>query len=143
MAKGIILTCHGHLATGLYSTIKMIAGEFDNLRICEFHEGDNFENLDEDLVKAYESLGAYKDVVVLTDLPGGTPFNRSVMNLSEKNNIEFLAGVNFAMLYEALSSDIDDMKEFIEDVIETSHNSIVHYQNDQKDNDEEDFSDGI
>ena len=38
--NGVILTSHGNFASGLYSTIKMIAGEFENIRIVEFHEGD-------------------------------------------------------------------------------------------------------
>ena len=81
--KGIILTTHGDLASGLYSTIKMIAGSFDNIRIVEFHDGDNIEQLDKNIENAYKELN-YSDIFVLSDLAGGTPFNRSVMTLADK-----------------------------------------------------------
>ncbi|WP_073998581.1 PTS sugar transporter subunit IIA [Anaerococcus urinomassiliensis] len=138
--KGIILTTHGNFASGLYSTIKMIAGEFENIKIVEFHEGDNLEDLDKRLVEAYDSLD-YDQVVVLTDLAGGTPFNRSVMSLSDKGNVGFLAGVNFAMLYQALSSETENLDEFIEEVLETSKESITKF--DLEVSQEDDDLDGI
>lgn len=138
--KGIILTTHGNFASGLYSTIKMIAGEFENIKIVEFHEGDNLEDLDQRLVEAYDSLN-YDQVVVLTDLAGGTPFNRSVMSLSDKGNVGFLAGVNFAMLYQALSSETESLDEFIEEVLETSIESITKFDLDPSE--ENDDLDGI
>ena len=125
--KGIILTTHGDLASGLYSTIKMIAGSFANIRIVEFHDGDNIEQLDKSIENAYKELN-YSDIFVLSDLAGGTPFNRSVMTLADKENVQFVAGVNFAMLYQALSSEIEDNEEFLEDIITISKQSIVTYK---------------
>ena len=139
--KGIILTSHGNFASGLYSTVKMIAGEFENVKIVEFHEGDNLEDLDQRLVEAYDSLD-YDQVVVLTDLAGGTPFNRSVMNLADKGNVGFLAGVNFAMLYQALSSETENLDEFIEEVLETSKESITCFDLEKTTN-SDDLEDGI
>ncbi|WP_297280884.1 PTS sugar transporter subunit IIA [uncultured Anaerococcus sp.] len=124
--RGIILTTHGNLASGLYSTIKMVAGEFNNIKIVEFHDGDDLEKLDMKIENAYKDLD-YEKIVVLADLAGGTPFNRSVMTLSNKDNVQFLAGVNFAMLYQALSSEIDEDGDFLDDIIKTSKQSIISY----------------
>ena len=41
MKNGVILTGHGQIASGIYSSVKMIAGEFENISICEFKEGEN------------------------------------------------------------------------------------------------------
>lgn len=138
--KGIILTSHGNYASGLYSTVKMIAGEFPNIKIVEFHEGDNLENFDQKLIDAYKDL-TYKDIVVITDLAGGTPFNRSVMSLADKGNVAFLSGANFAMVYQALSSEIEDLSEFVADVIETGKSSITKF--DMGEDVEESLEDGI
>lgn len=138
--KGIILTSHGTYASGLYQTVKMIAGEFPNIRIVEFHEGDNLENFDQKLIDAYKDL-TYKDIVVITDLAGGTPFNRSVMSLADKGNVAFLSGANFAMVYQALSSEIEDLSEFVADVLEKSKSSIAEF--DMGEDDEESLEDGI
>lgn len=138
--KGIILTSHGTYASGLYQTVKMIAGEFPNIKIVEFHEGDNLENFDQKLIDAYKDLN-YKDIVVITDLAGGTPFNRSVMSLSDKGNVAFLSGANFAMVYQALSSEIEDLSEFVADVLEKGKSSITKF--DMEEDDEESLEDGI
>ncbi len=138
--KGIILTSHGTYASGLYQTVKMIAGEFPNIKIVEFHEGDNLENFDQKLIDAYKDLN-YKDIVVITDLAGGTPFNRSVMSLSDKGNVAFLSGANFAMVYQALSSEIEDLSEFVADVLEKGKSSIAKF--DMGEDDEESLEDGI
>lgn len=138
--KGIILTSHGTYASGLYQTVKMIAGEFPNIKIVEFHEGDNLENFDQKLIEAYNDL-TYKDIVVITDLAGGTPFNRSVMSLADKSNVAFLSGANFAMVYQALSSEIEDLSEFVEDVLETAKSSITKF--DMGEDDEESPEEGI
>lgn len=73
MKNAVILIGHGQIASGIYSSVKMIAGEFENIRICEFKEGENYEKLDEKLEKAYEDLKAYDNIVVLADIGGGTP----------------------------------------------------------------------
>lgn len=138
--KGIILTSHGTYASGLYQTVKMIAGDFPNIKIVEFHEGDNLENFDQKLIEAYNDL-TYKDIVVITDLAGGTPFNRSVMSLADKRNVAFLSGANFAMVYQALSSEIEDLSEFVADVLEKGKSSITKF--DMEEDDEESLEDGI
>lgn len=138
--KGIILTSHGTYASGLYQTVKMIAGEFPNIKIVEFHEGENLEDFDQKLIDAYKDLN-YKDIVVITDLAGGTPFNRSVMSLADKGNVAFLSGVNFAMVYQALSSEIEDLSEFVADVLEKGKSSIIKF--DMGEDDEKSLEDGI
>lgn len=141
--NGVILTTHGSLATGLYSTVKMIAGSFENIAIVEFKENDSLESVDQRIEEAYEELKNCSNILVLTDLAGGTPFNRSVMTLSDKDKIRILAGVNFAMLYQALSSDQKDIDLYEKEVMEISKESIVSYKVETNEEDNEDFSDGI
>lgn len=142
--NSVILTTHGSFASGLYTTVKMIAGEFDNIEIVEFKDGDTPESVDQRILQGYEKLKDCKNVLVLADLAGGTPFNRAVMNLSDKENVRILSGVNFAMLYQALSSDQDDLCSYEEEVISISKESIVSFKEASVNNqDNDDFSDGI
>lgn len=139
--KGIILAGHGSYPSGLLSTIKMIAGDFPNVRLVEFKENYPLEDLEEDFRRAAKDLEEYGDLVVLTDLAGGTPFNRAVMTLGQRQNVRFLAGVNFALAYQAITSDIEDLDDFVKDVIEVAKDSILVYEDRQKE--EENFEDGI
>lgn len=142
--NGVILTTHGSFASGLYSTIQMIAGDFENIRIVEFKEGHTLESVDQRIIEAYENLADCTNILVLTDLAGGTPFNRAVMALGEIDKVRILSGVNFAMVYQALASDEDDLDSYEEEVINISKESILSYkQKAQAEDDDDDFSDGI
>ena len=56
MANAVIATSHASLASGVYSAVKMIAGEFENLKIQEFKENDNLDEFDQKLKENYKSL---------------------------------------------------------------------------------------
>lgn len=128
MSNGIILTSHGNLASGVYSSVKMIAGDFSNVRICELHKGENFDNLDKKLLKAYDELNSYDNILILCDMAGGTPFNRAVLTLSKKKNVSFICGLNFEMLYQALTLDVKDKDGLIQEILRTSKRSITEYK---------------
>ncbi len=129
MTNAVIAISHASLASGVYSAIKMIAGEFDNLRIEEFKDNDSLEAFDKKLEIAYDELKEkYNNIFVLADLAGGTPFNRAVMTLGEKENVRVIGGLNFASLYTAINSDGDDIDETLEDIIETAKDSIISFE---------------
>lgn len=128
MSNGIILTSHGNLASGVYSSVKMIAGDFPNVKICELHKGENFDNLDKNLLKAYDELNSYDNILILCDMAGGTPFNRAVLTLSKKKNVSFICGLNFEMLYQALTLDVKDKDGLIQEILRTSKRSITEYK---------------
>ena len=143
MTNAVIAVSHANLASGVYSAIKMIAGEFDNLRIEEFKDNDSLEAFDKKLEIAYDELNEkYKNIFVLADLAGGTPFNRAVMTLGENENVRVIGGLNFASLYTAINSDGDDIDETLEDIIETAKDSIISFEM-KKDIEEESEEDGI
>lgn len=143
MANAVIAVSHASLASGVYSAIKMIAGEFDNIRIEEFKDNDSLEAFDKKLETAFEELKEkYNNIFVLADLAGGTPFNRAVMTLGEKENVRVIGGLNFASLYTAINSDGDDIDETLADIIKTAKDSIIAFEM-KKDTEEDLEEDGI
>lgn len=146
MANAVIAVSHASLASGVYSAIKMIAGEFDNVRIEEFKDNDSLEAFDKKLLIDYEELSEkYQNIFVLADLAGGTPFNRAVMTLGDKANVRVMGGLNFAALYEAINSDGDDIDETLKDIIATAKESLIAFLPGPTNfgDDEEDEEDGI
>ena len=143
MANAVIAVSHASLASGVYSAIKMIAGEFDNIRIEEFKDNDSLEAFDKKLQTAYDELKEkYNNIFVLADLAGGTPFNRAVMTLGENENVRVIGGLNFASLYTAINSDGDDIDDTLADIIKTAKDSIIAFEM-KKDIEEESEEDGI
>lgn len=129
MANAVIAVSHASLASGVYSAIKMIAGEFDNIRIEEFKDNDSLEAFDKKLETAYDELKEkYNNIFVLADLAGGTPFNRAVMTLGENENVRVIGGLNFASLYTAINSDGDDIDDTLADIIKTAKDSIMAFE---------------
>ena len=100
---GLVVTGHGLFAEGMHSSANMIAGENELVKYVCFKEGMNTEQLAEDLIAAYNSLGDCDGIIVLSDLPGGSPFRTAVessMTLPEKKII-VLSGTNLPMIITA------------------------------------------
>lgn len=95
----IIVTGHGNFATGIRSTVKLLAGSIKDVSYIDF-TGEMSEN---DLAKRFEEQ-AVKDEQTLffCDLLGGTPFKQAVMY--KVNNptydVEVICGCNVGSLLE-------------------------------------------
>ena len=85
---GIILSGHGEFASGLYSSIQLIAGEQENFQAIDFSEGMSSEELQEKFNEAAENVDQGQGVVIFTDIPGGTPFNQAVILSTKKENLK-------------------------------------------------------
>lgn len=138
----VIVSAHGRFSEGIMSTVRMIAGDFPNVKNVNFLDGDTYEILDKNLKEAYESLKEYDHILFITDLMGGTPFNRSVMNFGHLGNVRVLSGLNFASLFTAITTENDDIDTLVEEVLQAGVESISKYQVVEKNN-ADDLEDGI
>lgn len=125
---GIILTGHGHFATGLLSSINLIAGKQEKVAAIDFEEGMSSDTLLKKLREAVQKLDVSEGVVVFTDIPGGTPFNQSVLLSQETSSIRVLAGTNLPALMDGLFSRETDVDEFVEKVLSSGKNGLVSYK---------------
>ncbi|WP_100065850.1 PTS fructose transporter subunit IIA [Miniphocaeibacter massiliensis] len=138
---GVIFSAHGNFASGLYSGLKLIAGEMENIKIVDFLEGDGNDGLDKKLSEALESLKSYNNIIILTDLAGGTPFNRSVLLTQDIKNVRVLSGTNFQMLYTAAFDPTDDINELTKNIIDAGKEGISLFELKESSSDNSD--DGI
>ena len=142
---GLVVTGHGHFADGLHTSAKMIAGENDKVRYVNFEDGMNIETLAEKLNAAYEELSFCDGIVVLSDLPGGSPFKTAVecaMTHPDKK-IEVLAGTNLPMIVTGVTMiDFEeDPTALAEELLETGKEFMVRFALAEREEDEE--GDGI
>jgi len=75
---GLVVTGHGHFADGIHTSAQMIAGENEYVRYINFEEGMSPEQLAEKFNAAFDEFRTCDGVVVLSDLPGGSPFKTAV-----------------------------------------------------------------
>nr|WP_301538146.1 PTS galactosamine/N-acetylgalactosamine transporter subunit IIA [Providencia rettgeri] len=97
---GLIISGHLNFASGMASAVKAIAGEQENMVFIDFIESISPDELEQQMRAAIQSMSC-EQVVVLTDLPGGTPCNRAMAIMMENPSVEVLAGVNLPMIVNA------------------------------------------
>ena len=73
---GIILTGHGNFASGLISSVDLIAGKQENVIGIDFTQNDNTKTLEEKMTIAINNFE--NDIIILCDLAGGSPFKTAV-----------------------------------------------------------------
>ncbi|HFU3704930.1 TPA: PTS N-acetylgalactosamine transporter subunit IIA [Streptococcus suis] len=141
----VIVVAHGQFASGILTSLKLIAGEVENIEAIDFSEGMSVQELKARIKAAI--LGE-REVLILTDLLGGTPFKVSVELAAEQKeqNVVVLSGLNLAMILEANFSRLtDDLEQLVGKLITTSKDGIVDSVSllAEDNHDEELFEDGI
>lgn len=140
---GIIVTGHGNFATGLQSSLRLIAGDKEDMCFVDFEESDSVADLEKKLVLAIDSLANTSGILVLSDLTGGSPFKTAV-ELSVKNDkkIEIVGGTNLPMVIELSMAKefVDSLDSLTEMALNTGKENIVRFafKAHEEKNDEED-----
>lgn len=123
---GVLIVGHGNFASGMHSALRLLNGECESLVSIDFHEGTSFEDLCEKVNKEIESFKENM-VIVLTDLPGGSPFKAAAMATFTYENVRALTGINFPVLLElVLSKDYcDNVDELINKAINNAREALM------------------
>ncbi|MFV0321418.1 MAG: PTS galactosamine/N-acetylgalactosamine transporter subunit IIA [Alphaproteobacteria bacterium] len=127
---GIIVAGHGNFATGITSTVNLVAGEQDDYMAVDFIEGMSGEELVEKIDHAIKTLKT-NDILIFTDILGGAPF-RSASTLAQSAphitdaNIEVISGTNAQMILEACleREEYDDVASLANDIIVSGREGI-------------------
>jgi mannose/fructose/sorbose-specific phosphotransferase system IIA component len=142
---GILVTGHGHFSTGILSAVGLVAGQPDHTIGVDFEEGQSSEDLKSSLVQAMESLQG-DEVLILTDLIGGTPFKMGAAIKAENPNrkIKVIAGVNLAALVEAVfSRSLYNMEDLTALIIQSGKDGLADLDQLAYDSEEIEFEDGL
>ena len=129
---GLLVTGHGHFATGLNSSLELIAGAQPNVALVDFEADHSIEVLKDNLNKALDSLKEYDGVLVLSDLPGGSPFKTAVELKFERPDqaIEVIAGTNLPLLIASstMTAVFDSPLDLAEAMIPEGKDSIIRFE---------------
>lgn len=125
--RKILCFSHGFLAKGMVETVKMIAGDFDNLEyFCAYTKED------EDVEKAIQAIvqeNQENELFVVSDIFGGSVNNEWMKLINRGDNIHLVAGMNLAFLIELLvlltNSDVTG-EAAIEEAMNRARNSFVY-----------------
>lgn len=142
---GLLITGHGHFATGLSTSLQLITGINDHIAYVDFEADHSTETLTENLNKALDTLKDCDGVLVLSDLAGGSPFKAAVECKFARpdQKIEVIAGSSLPMLITAATmiEMYDNPLDMAEEVMNTGKEYIVRYEMEEHVDDAEE--DGI
>lgn len=120
----ILLVTHGNFGKELLKSSELIIGSVENAESISFQQGDSFETL---LNKVEESVARLSkdDLIVFTDMYGGSPFN-AVSRSMKNNNFYHITGINFPLFIDiAVNRDTYGLEEIAEKIIKNGKKSIV------------------
>lgn len=128
---GLIISGHGNFATGLHSSLKLIAGEPTNIEYVDFEETDSTQTLKEKYYISLKALNNCDSILALTDLAGGSPFKTLVEVKTEiEKPMEVIGGTNLPMALEiSMTKDIiDDLASLAESALEVGKSGLVKFE---------------
>ncbi|MBR0385722.1 MAG: PTS sugar transporter subunit IIA [Erysipelotrichaceae bacterium] len=101
----IFISSHGHFASGIKSSVEILMGP--NPRITVFDAYVDQDSVQEHLDAFYQTVEADDQVLLLSDLYGGS-VNQVMYTYLTKPNTTLIAGVNLALVLElAVKEEID------------------------------------
>lgn len=128
--KGIIIVAHNELSKSLIDTAQMIYGEAKNIEAISFVNGEGLEILQNKILNSLKNIDTEDGCLVLLDVFGGTPMNASVLALGNRDDVEFVYGVNIPMLLEVLAARENvDIKGLADIALEAGKNNIGTVRN--------------
>lgn len=121
----ILLVTHGDFGKELLNSSEIIIGRIENAESISFNLGENYEHLSKKVDESIERLSNNDDLIVFTDMYGGSPFN-AVSKAMKNKKFYHITGVNFPLFIDiAVSRNSYSMSEIAEKIIKNGKKSIV------------------
>lgn len=143
---GLIVTGHGHFATGLTSALELLGGQPNDYVAVDFPDGDSTDDLSAHLASALEELSGCDGVLVCCDLLGGSPFKAAVTLVQGRDDVRVIAGTNLPLLLEThlTRAGFASVDALADAALASGHASLVKFElaeSDDSDEAEEDDDD--
>ena len=133
----ILLGSHGRLASGIKTSLEILIGNTDRLTVLDAYV-DDFD-IDQQLADFFSVVDKNEQVLMLSDLYGGSVNQKMYLYLNRKNTF-LVAGVNLALVLEVCMRDEID-EESLEHIVQQAREMqrIVHYDSEPSIDEDEFF----
>lgn len=123
--RKFLISGHGHFASGLKSALDIITGDTDRIWVIDAYTEEN-RSIEEEIRTLTSRLRNDDDLIVFTDLMGGSITNQIIRNV-DMDRVHVLSGTNFPLLIDLVLSDPDlPTREAIESALSTAREQIVY-----------------
>lgn len=135
--RQFIIASHAHFAAGINESISLLSGERDNVRTLSMYvDGNN--DLAAAAAKMLDEIPEGEDLVVCTDLFGGSVNNEFTTVIQRRPNTYLVTNMNLPLLIQLLFAEEGrDTAEVIREVC-AAEETRVKFVNDLLDGEDED-----
>jgi fructoselysine/glucoselysine PTS system EIIA component len=127
--RTFLIATHGHFADGIYDSLKMIMGEQKNVMRLNAYVEKGFD-IGEKVKQIMASLSPNEELIVITDIYGGSVNNEFMRYLSDWR-LHLISGLNLPLLIELISTSDAESTNTSEWLLKTldSTNTGIQYCN--------------
>lgn len=103
--RKFIIATHGNFAQGIQSSLEIIIGQVENVTLIPAYVDGN-KGIEEELDKVLQALEQGEELIIFTDLLGGSITNQALRQ-ALRENVHIVSGFNLALLIEILMADAE------------------------------------
>lgn len=101
----VIVVSHGSYARGLVDTVQMFAGKQEDLEAFGLEPEESVDTLKEKIRQSIEQASQEEEILILTDIFYGSPFN-TVISLMPEYDLYHVTGINLPLMMEVIMGRI-------------------------------------
>ncbi|MBE6119400.1 MAG: hypothetical protein E7189_03030 [Erysipelotrichaceae bacterium] len=125
----VLVVTHAALSKGYFSALQLILDiDQNDMDVLSFETGEALDTFSNKISDVVENKYKDKNMVILLDLPGGTPANMALPFLSDSRKL--IAGINLPLVLElmiAKKNGVSWEELDLETIIENARTSIIFY----------------
>ena len=123
---GLIIATHGDLAASALEAAELLVGEQEQVETIGFRPGDSLELLLERFTQAIKRLEECEEILVLTDIKGGSPCTAATVMKAKNPKLRVVAGLSIPLLAQFFESKAngETLADSIDELIEIGKFSI-------------------
>ena len=123
MRKYLIAT-HGKFASGIKTSLEIITGTCDQAFTIDAYQSEA-KTIEEELELVLDQIDEEDELIIFTDLAGGSVTNRILMK-SQQHNIYLVSGLNLPLLIEVVLADPElTVSEILESALVNAKEQII------------------
>ena len=123
---GLIIATHGKFAASALDAAEMLVGKQEQVETIGFCPGDSLDMLLEHFTNAVDAFRDCEEILVLTDIKGGSPCNAATVMKIKNPKIRVVAGLSIPLLVQFFESKAngESLADSIDDLVEVGKFSV-------------------
>ena len=127
MSVALLLVSHKGIASNLLDTAESIVNDKPvNMAYVEVPMDAPIDTIRKNIQNKLDQFDQNNEVLILTDIYGGTPSNIASC-FASNNNTQLISGLNLAMIIKAINYRSLPLTELVEKIIQGGRQSIAQH----------------